>query len=294
MKWLNYHHLYYFFKIAELGTISKAAEFLRTGQPGLSSQLKELEENIGILFERRNRGLFLTDRGQIVFKYAKEIFSKGDELLSILERGELAPSKEIIVGVQEEIPKVIIAQAILNLKSIYDAKFRVIEDDPADLVESLNQGRLDLIIVDKDFSHQGGTIFYREIGGEKLGIWGSEPFKKMAKNFPHSLSGEPFIVSPLGHPLRQDLEHFFLSHELQLSPIAEISDTALIKELGAQGLGMVMLGETSVKSLVKSGRLFKLGTLPIVQKYWIGLPKRSLRDPLSEVILKKFNMKGLK
>ncbi len=114
MKWLNYHHLYYFFQISELGSISKAAEVLRTGQPGLSSQLKELEDNIGVLFERRNRGLFLNDRGRVVLKYAKEIFSKGNELLSVLERGELSLNRKFIVGVQEGVPKAIIASTLLK------------------------------------------------------------------------------------------------------------------------------------------------------------------------------------
>ncbi len=291
MKWLNYHHLYYFLQIAELGSISKAAEVLRTGQPGLSSQLKELEDNIGVLFERRNRGLFLNDRGRVVLKYAKEIFSKGNELLSVLERGELSLNRKFIVGVQEGVPKAIIASTILKIKKNFDVTIKIIEDDPNDLIEGLSSGKLDFIIVDKELSHSGGTIFYRTIGSEKLGIWGAEVFKKYTKNFPKSLSHAPFIVSPLGHPLRQDTEQFFLSEEIILNIVAEAPDTALIKELAVQGLGLVILGEKTVKSWVRAGRLHKIGNIPLDQKYWIGLPKRSLKDPISEAILKEFSLK---
>lgn len=52
--WLNYHHLFYFKAIAEEGSVSKAAESFRLGQPTLSSQLKRFEESLGVpLFERR-------------------------------------------------------------------------------------------------------------------------------------------------------------------------------------------------------------------------------------------------
>lgn len=291
MKWLNYHHLYYFLQIAELGSISKAAEVLRTGQPGLSSQLKELEDNIGTLFERRNRGLFLNDRGRIVLKYAKEIFSKGNELLSVLERGELASIRKVIVGVQEGVPKAIIASTLLKIKKSFDAHIKIVEDDPADLVEGLTSGKLDIIVVDKELSHHGGTIYYRTIGTEKLAIWGAESFKKYSKNFPKSISNVPFVVSPLGHPLRHDIEQFFLSQEIILNIVTEAPDTALIKELAVQGLGLVILGEKTVKSWVRSGRLHKIANLPMEQSYWIGLPKRTLRDPLSEIILREFSIK---
>ena len=39
------HHLFYFMTIAEQGSVSKAAEKLLLGQPTLSAQLKEFEEN---------------------------------------------------------------------------------------------------------------------------------------------------------------------------------------------------------------------------------------------------------
>jgi len=293
MKWLNYHHLYYFLQIAEHGSISKAAEALRTGQPGLSSQLKELEETIGVLFDRRNRGLHLNDRGKIVLKYAKEIFSKGNELLSVLERGELAPKRTLVAGVQEGVPKAIIAQTLMLIRKQTGVNLKVIEDDPLDLVEGLGSGKLDFIVVDQELAHAGSTIFYKSIGSEKLGIWGSEGFLKFQKNFPKSLSTAPFIVSPLGHPLRQDIEHFFLSQELQLNIIAEAPDTALIKELAVEGLGLVTLGEKTVKSWVRSHRLFKIGQLPMTQKYWLGLAKRTLKDPLVDQIIKEFQAKDI-
>jgi LysR family transcriptional activator of nhaA len=291
VKWLNYHHLYYFLRIAELGSISKAAEVLKTGQPGLSSQLKELEANIGTLFERRNRALHLTERGMVVFKYAKEIFSRGDELLMVLERGELAISREIVVGVQEGVPKAIIAQTLVKISKRYQAKIKFIEGHSVALLEELNHGKIDFVIFDEELSHPGGTIFYFSVGKEKLCVWGSLEYKNLDKNFPKSVSGVPFISTPLGHPLRQQIEHFFLSKEINLNVMTEAPDSALIKEMAVHGTGLVVLGETTVKAWVQAGRLHKIGNLPLYQRYWIGIPKRSLKDPLGEVLLREFSNK---
>lgn len=119
---LNYQHLNYFMVIAEAGSMSAAAQQLRLGQPTLSSQLKSLEEQLGVLFDRRNRRLVLNERGQLVLKYAREIFNRGDELLRVLDRGELARQSQILLGPQEGVPKAILVDVISKLRKVTKAR----------------------------------------------------------------------------------------------------------------------------------------------------------------------------
>ena len=82
MNWLNYHHLLYFWTVARAGTIAEACKTLRLAQPTISAQLRLLEESIGKkLFAREGRRLVLTDAGQVVYRYANEIFSLGREMV---------------------------------------------------------------------------------------------------------------------------------------------------------------------------------------------------------------------
>ena len=54
-----------FVAVAELGTVSKAALRLRIGQPALSRQISDLQQELGLrLFERVGRGLVLTAEGE--------------------------------------------------------------------------------------------------------------------------------------------------------------------------------------------------------------------------------------
>ena len=86
MNWLNDHHLLYFWVVAREGTIARACDQLHLTQPSISKQLRQLERSVGEkLFQRAGRNLVLTETGQMVFRYADEIFSLGRELSEALQ-----------------------------------------------------------------------------------------------------------------------------------------------------------------------------------------------------------------
>mgnify|MGYP005989937831 CR=1 FL=1 len=73
---MSYHielrHINYFLAVAEELHYRKAAEKLFISQPGLSRQIKQMEESLGlVLFERTNRKVVLTKAG----KYLKKEFA---------------------------------------------------------------------------------------------------------------------------------------------------------------------------------------------------------------------------
>ena len=106
MDWLNYHHLFYFWTVVREGGVSKASKVLRLAQPTVSGQIKALENALGEkLFERQGRSLVLTDVGQVVFRYADEIFSLGRELQDTLKGRPVARPRRLVVGVSDSLEK---------------------------------------------------------------------------------------------------------------------------------------------------------------------------------------------
>ena len=64
---LNYRHLHYFWAVAKEGHLTRVAEQLHVSQSALSSQIRQLEEQIGhALFVREGRSLALTEVGRVV------------------------------------------------------------------------------------------------------------------------------------------------------------------------------------------------------------------------------------
>jgi DNA-binding transcriptional LysR family regulator len=79
----------YFIKIAELKSLSKAADSLDLTQSGLSRQLATLETYLGKqLFSRTGRGVELTDAGRKLLEAAKSGYSIIDEALEAVREKE--------------------------------------------------------------------------------------------------------------------------------------------------------------------------------------------------------------
>jgi len=86
LEQLNFHHLFYFWRVAKTGHLTRAAQDMHVSQSALSAQIRQLEERLGEpLFERQGRRLVLTATGQMVLSYAENIFGLGQEMLGRLQ-----------------------------------------------------------------------------------------------------------------------------------------------------------------------------------------------------------------
>src|SRR4051794_36533327 len=76
---MELRHLRYFVAIAEEGSFTRAAERLWVAQPGLSTQIRRLESELGVrLFERHTRGVDLTDAGEVLLGRARVALTAAD------------------------------------------------------------------------------------------------------------------------------------------------------------------------------------------------------------------------
>lgn len=291
IKWMNLHHLKYFLAIAEEGTLSAASKKLMVGQPALSTQLKQFEQWLGTeLFVRNGKKLLITPTGEYVLKYAKAIKNLEEELISNLGHAEDEARREITLGIQESVPKTIIANTVTLLRTVRPMHVKVIEGNGEELFNLLLTGKIDGFIGNFKPMSSSKEVIYTPIGVDTLCVWGTKKFLNLKKTFPDSLDGNSFILPGFQNQLRHDFEKYMLQKGLKFEAAIEAQDTALQKELASRGEGLLILGEDSVKAWVQSKRLYKIGVLQhMKEEYWLGMVKRTVDNQFIKEILDTFS-----
>src|ERR1700722_8637860 len=101
MLGLNYHHLYYFWTVSRLGSITAAARELNLAQPTLSAQIAQLEGRCGRrLLVRGPWGARLTPEGETVLSHCRRIFEAGGPLEADIAARCYPPPRPLRIGVQ--------------------------------------------------------------------------------------------------------------------------------------------------------------------------------------------------
>lgn len=284
MEWLNYHHLLYFWTVAKEGSVAKASEKLRLAQPTISGQLRLLEDTLGEkLFARAGRGLKLTEIGQVVYRYADEIFGLGRELQDVLKGRPQGRSLRLLAGISDLVPK-LIAYRILQPTLAMSEPVQLVchEDTPDRLLVDLAEHRLDVVLSDapvtsatrvKAFSHLLGECGVTLFAAPSIAA-------KFRRRFPHSLNGAPFLLPIEGSNLRRSLEHWFESHEIRPNVIGEFKDSALMETFGQAGAG-VFASPAAIENEVRTHyKVSVIGRIDEVTEHFYAISvERKLKHP---------------
>jgi len=290
---MNYHHLFYFKTIAEEGTVSKAAEKLRLGQPTLSAQLRQFEDVLGVqLFERHHKKLILTEQGKVALEYSRGIFKMGSEMVEVLH-DRLKPNRPTLhIAALDSVSKQIILQLVKAAYKMSPCQISLSEGKSDELIRELAAHRVDLVIT--NFLPTGidaKGLFPRQITKKAVGFYGAPKFKSLRKGFPKSISGLPLILPTYDSKLRYDLDHWAKSQELELNVIAETQDISMKKLMAVGELGLIPTATYTVTRQVLSGELIEIGKLQGVhEELFLLSAQRKIENPIAARLMKTFNV----
>src|SRR3954449_6985125 len=108
----------YFVRIAELGSITRAAAHLRLAQPALTRHVQRLEEELGVaLFTRANRGVRLTEAGEKLLESAMRILRDVERTGDEIRAQEAHPSGRTILGVTSTLCPVLAPDLFAQLRT---------------------------------------------------------------------------------------------------------------------------------------------------------------------------------
>ncbi len=284
MEWLNYHHLLYFYTVAREGSVTRASAVLRLAQPTLSAQIRRLEESLDEkLFTRQNRGLVLTEVGQIVYRYAEEIFGLGGELLDTLRGRTTARPPRLHVGVADVVPKLVCHRLLESVLKGQAAVQLVLREGKTDaLLAALATREFDLVIADTPLGpHLRVRAFNHLLGESGITFFATPALaRRFGRSFPRSLDGAPLLLPTENTVLRRSLDQWF--EELGLRPriAAEIEDSALVKVFGQHGAGIFCAPAIIARDLQRQYRVRAIGSTDAVRERFYAITvERRIKHP---------------
>ncbi|WP_341939042.1 LysR family transcriptional regulator [Marinimicrobium sp. C2-29] len=291
MSRLNYHHLYYFWRVASEGNLTRAAKQLHLSQSALSAQIRQLEERMDrSLFERRNRKLVLTEAGRQVFNYAEVIFTKGEELESLINRGIEPERQSIRIGMLSTMSRNFIEGFVEPLidPSMHKVHFSLHARGMANLLDGLARHEFDVVLTNTQLQPSGSPAVAWQsqlLARQPLSIIGppeSDPEAPFPQGYEHLrwvLPGEP-------HEIRREFEGLCSLHQYRPDVLAEADDMAMLRLLTRDSGAVAVLPEVVVKDELLQGRLKRYERLPNLYEnfYAITLPREFMPSLVSDLL----------
>lgn len=290
MDRLNYQHLYYFWMVAKTGSIRNACEILRLAQPTISGQLTLFEKAIGSkVFRKEGRKLVLTENGWLVFSYADQIFSIGDELTKWLEGVSAEQSRTLKIGVCQGIDMSIALQLLSPaLDGLHSPAFYCASGDAERMIQDLRLRTYDLaILTTLPPSSESKNIFRHLLSTLEISLFGpAYKVKSYRKGFPRSLHRAPFVLPIQQSSLRQSLDHWFETHGIEPEIKSEIGDSELRKSVAASYEAFTFAPTDAQQEVQQRYGLEVFGAIHgVEEKIFAVTAQRKIRNPAIARIL---------
>jgi LysR family transcriptional activator of nhaA len=284
MEWLNYHHLFYFWKVVRTGSITRACEELRLAPPTISAQLRRLEEQMGEkLLTRSGRSLVPTEMGRLVFRYAEDIFGLGRELMDTVKQRPTGRPLRVVIGVDDVLPKEI-AHALIEPALRLPEGIRLLcrEASLERLVADLALHELDVVLSDSPISPSLNFRAYNHPLGECEVSWvgTADLARKYRRGFPKSLDGAPVLLPTDDTAIRRGIDQWFAGLGIRPLVVGEFEDYALLRVFGQKGTGVYPAPRIFEKDLKRHYGLLPIGLAKGVKgRFYAISVEKKIRHP---------------
>jgi LysR family transcriptional activator of nhaA len=283
---LNYHHLHYFWAVAREGNLTRAAQRLHVSQSALSTQIRQLEEQLGQpLFERRGRRLELTEAGRIALDYADTIVTAGNELVGTLRDGRRAERQVLRVGAVATLSRNFQRAFLAPVLGDPSLALALQSGSLAELLARLRAHTLDVVLsnrrVPEDAEHAWRS---RRIARQQVSLLG--PPRRTAFRFPDELADVPLLLPTRDHEFRTQFDVLCDEHGLRPTIVAEADDMAMLRVLARELDVVTLVPAVVVRDELRDGLLEEYCAIPeLFEEFHAISVSRQYQPPLLRTLL---------
>ncbi|HKS40422.1 MAG TPA: LysR family transcriptional regulator [Blastocatellia bacterium] len=247
-----------FVAMVEEGSFHKAAERVFRTQPAVSIAIRKLEQELGCqLFDRANRNAcVLTDTGEVLYGFAKQLLNLRDEALITLQQLHNLQSGRIRIGANESTGLYLLPRLILAFREQYPKiKIEVFRQLSARLPQELRQRNLDFAIL--SFLPDANDLEATPMMRDELVLIASPQQALANRERVHirDLGSANFIAHNARSPSREKVIEAFRRFQTPLNITIEIATIETVKRFVAMNMGLAFVPHMCVQEEVERGEL---------------------------------------
>ena len=248
-----------FIYVAKLKNFTRAAEMLHVTQPAVTQQIKLLEEHYGVsLIKKSGRQFFLTEEGELLLDYAKELESNAAVLARKI-KNKSAVEKQYDIGATLTIGEFVLPPLLGAYKKIHENWDIIMQVGNMDRIsKQLLNGEIDLAIVEGRFDKN--NFDYKKLKDDELVLTvspESEIAQRSSIGLDEIIKGN-MIMREKGSGTRDIVEDKLTErgfNPAKLKPYMEIGSIGAIKSLVKSNLGHTIISRTAIQREVEEGSL---------------------------------------
>lgn len=250
----------YIIKIAEQGSLTKAAACLGISQPALSSGLTNLENELGFkIFHRRSVPISFTSEGELYFQYIKRLQVLDDDFQRRIDECLQRAEEKVCIGGPVAYMESLVTDAIVKLRNA-NPTYRVsLKCSPlAELIEMAGKGEIDCFV---STCEELPARFEKKLMKQEkiyLCIPKNHPINQKimkyqvnpgmtGEYFDYSiLTGEEFIFLEENQPLQIQMEAFFEEHHILPVNQVTVNQVSTALNLSIRDVGICFASEEAL------------------------------------------------
>ncbi len=266
---------------ARVHSISKAAQELGLGQPTVTTHIKKLEEELGmVLFDRVRRPIQLTLAGDRLSSIATPLVEGIDSLATMTHEAEQRGPVQI-ASTPDIIPHTLIRVVRVFLARFPQVHLKIRSGTRAEVLQMVKDGDVDLGVVQHPEKSEGldflGLFLYERVLITPL----EHPLLKEPLTSLEQIVRYPLILMGRGTHTRSILEDEFRRMGLEYDIVVELDSMDMIKRFVALGMGISVGPRLAIEKEDRNtlGVISLANLLPVEQAGIVTLPGKTISKP---------------
>lgn len=269
--------------LSDLRNITRAAEALHLSPAAVHKQIKMLEQELGArLYEKAGRKLRLTQAGETLLPYARNLLTQYRETVAAFEEWKEMKRGVLLLGSGAGISVIVLPRLLSTFRAGYpEIEVTVDTGSTASLVHALDEAALDaaMFVASDAMDAQGPNIVaswpYRIIAVASRDFVGGAG----ALDDP---GGQPFVLFKEGSQIERAIDAYFLRVGIRPRVVMRFDHAEAIKSMVRIGVGIGMLPQWSVRAELASGELVevKIGdAAPLTSRIVLAVRRAGILPP---------------